>query len=184
MFALVFSLWGCIEQPAEYQYGVPLQDITFHVYHLEEGIYPSQVVLDNPNNPFERTEGEIKWDIESHANPAARFYSWATNLAFEATGEHQFYTAEALSALYRLEEVPRAEMYYVWQMAIDAYQSILDNFPQSVSYTEAQVSFPLAPLAYDGILNLGGEVQGGWTTITDADGTTILIQQQDDGDVE
>ena len=184
MFGLVFSLVGCIEQPAEYQYGVPIDDISFHVYHLEEGIYPSTVVLNNPNNPFERAEMELKWEIENHGVPDAKFYSWATNLAYQPNGEHQFYTAQALDLLYRTESVDREEMYALWQMAVDAYQAVLDHFPESVSYTEQQVSFPLAPLAYEGIQSLGGEVLGGWVTITDADGSTILIQQQDDGDLE
>ena len=182
MSLLVFSLLlpACEHDSASYQYGEPLFDVTFRFYAEDEGIHPSTIVLDNPANPFSVREPALKWDIEEGSNPSARFYSWATQLAVESTGEHQFYTANALRDLHYLQIVPREERYALWQLTIDAYQSVLDNFPKSVSYTADQIAFPLAPLAYDEIIALGGEVQGGWIKTTGSNGQEIFFQNTDD----
>ena len=171
-----FTVLGCASEPAEYQYGFSLSDIEFSYFDSSEGIHPSQVTFDNPNNPF--THGPpAKWDIESAGYPQASFYSWATTLAFEPTGEHQFYTALALHNIYEQDLCTREECYFVHAMAIEAYKTQLNSFPFSVSYTADGIPFPIDTLAYDAIISLGGTVEN-WIKTTNADGDEILIPKE------
>ena len=64
-------------------------------------------------------------------------------------------------------------------LAIDGYQSVLDNFPDSVTYdATGTIAYPLAPSAYAGIEALGGTVEGGWVRIPQDDGSTVVVQAQ------
>ena len=171
MFILVFSACAPVPQ-TEYDYGFALIDIEFEFYSRDEGIYPSTITLQNPNNPF-RERSTDKWLIENSGFPSAAFYSWTTNLAYEPIGENQFYTAKSLETLYRSGKY-RDEHYALWEMSIAGYQSVLDNFSDSFSYTEDLVAFPLAPLAFDSIVNLGGVVSG-WSKVNDENGNPQII---------
>ena len=85
------------------------------------------------------------------------FYGWASVLAFQPTGEHQYYAASNLKAIYQKEECPPEYLETVKEMAIAAYNSVLTNFPDSISYlADGVTSFPLAPLAEQGIAELNG----------------------------
>ena len=168
---------GCAPTTAEYQYGFALSDVEFSYFDDTEGVYPSNSTLSNPKNPFSETMPS-KWDIESAGYPAASFYSWATILAFEPTGEHQFYAAQSLHNIYDQNICMREECYFVHKMAISAYTTQLDFFSYSVSYTADGIPFPIDILAYDAIISLGGSVEN-WTKILDEEGTEILIPKEE-----
>ncbi len=107
------------------------------------GINGEQCVLEDPENPFaftpisefNNTTGEPgnKFDLFNSipAGPTgakARFYFWATALAFRQSGENQFYTALALHELWDLNSDP-----LIQEQALKAYRSVLDNFFGSVT---------------------------------------------------
>ena len=56
------------------------------------------------------------------------------------------------------------------------YTALLDAFPGSVSYDPSGLySYPLAPLAWQGIQALGGTLPPGWIVVaTEGGGTTII----------
>jgi len=82
-------------------------------------------------------------------------------LAFEQTGEHQYYTAAALHSMYLRQESNPEDIYAVRDLAIAGYQAQLDYFPSGVSYlADGVTSFPLAPLSCQGIIDLGGTPNG------------------------
>ena len=173
---------GCMA-PGEYEYGFELTTLEFEVTDLTMGVHPSRVVLFEQDNPFRAGLGpETKWLIESHDDTIVdyvgsipRFYAWATMTAYEPTGENQFYTASALGDMWTYEEAKPSDLVFVRDMAIRGYQAVLDHFPDSVSYeADGIVFFPLAPLAYYGIVDLGGEPTGGWIEVTTDEGTTVV----------
>ena len=177
MFTLVYSLLGCTTpEPAEFVYGFDMSALELNLMSPRMGIYPSTVVLEDPNNPF--ADGPLwldKWTVEETGYPAVRFYGWATQLAVEPIGENQFYTAKALDDCYRLSCVPSDQLYYVWQLAIDAYQAQLDHFPDSLGYlADGVTSFPFSPLSYMAIEALGGAVDG-WIMVEDEDGNVAVL---------
>ena len=179
---LALAAIGCATpEPATYYYGVPLDEVEFNLHSLSMGVYPDQSVLDDPNNPFADggLDGNLRWDITSSGLWVPTFYAWATWLTYETTGEAQFYAAASLHQIYDLAMCEDEDLYYVRGIAIDGYQSVLDNFPDSVTYdSTGTIAYDLAPLAYAGIEDLGGTVQGGWTQITLDDGSSIVIQSQ------
>lgn len=179
---LMVTLIGC-ETPtaATYFYGTPLDEVTFNLHSLTMGVYPDESVIDDPNNPFASggLDGDLRWEVTSGGLPVATFYAWATWLTYQPTGEAQFYTASALHAIYDLALCEDAELYYVRGLALDGYQSVLDNFPDSVTYdATGTIAYNLAPLAVSGIEALGGAVEGGWIVITNDDGSTVVVQAQ------
>ena len=92
---------GCSE-PGPYLYGSPLDDGPLAVHDESAGIHPSKAVLDDPGNPFARASSgpETKWDIQNTGNHVAAYYSWATWLANQPTGEHQYYVALNLGQIW------------------------------------------------------------------------------------
>ena len=156
--ALLLPLAGCALPAAEYEYGIPLNDVEFQIFDLDMGIHPSTSVLDDPNNPFAGTWlGELKWDINDSGNTEAAFYAWATVLAAESTGEAQYYTAVQLAEIWSDDRVPPEDLAFVNDMAIRAHQSVLTNFPDSVTYdATGTIAYELAPLSTQAILDLGG----------------------------
>ena len=170
---MLAPLLACAPTAATYEYGLPLSDVSFVFFDSQEGIHPSDVTLRNPNNPFSYAM-PAKWEIESAGYPQASFYGWATTLTMEPTGEHQFYTALSLQRIFEQSFCLREECYMVRKMALEAYQTQLDSFPYSVSYTADGVPFPIDILAYEAILSLGGVVKN-WQLSQDAEGNEILI---------
>jgi hypothetical protein len=64
-------------------------------------------------------------------------------------------------------------------MTVRAYQSVLDNFPDAVSYLADGVTFfPLNILAYDAIVELGETPTGGWVVVTSEEGDRVLIKNE------
>jgi hypothetical protein len=108
---------------------------------------------------------ETKWTLESNkdqpGHTVACFYVWATELAFDPRGEHQYYTAAALHDMYLRDESRPEDIYAVRDLAIDGYQALLDHFAGSVSYlADGKTTFDLDPLACQGIVDLGGTPNG------------------------
>ena len=168
---LLLLLSTACERGGEYRLGVDLGAMEFNYFSESMGVYPDASVLDDPNNVFANgLNGETKWDLESNKSQAgmtvACFYGWSTMLAFEPTGEHQFYTASALHDMYLRQESQPDDIYAVRDLALAGYQAILDHFPNSVSYLADGVStFELAPLACQAIIDLGETPIGDCTTL-------------------
>lgn len=176
--AAASALPACDTAPAVYDYGVDLDDVEFVLYDTTVGVHPNDTILIDPNNPFASTGvgWETKWEILDAGRWPATFYAWGTILAAIPTGEHQFYTAQAAQAMYDRREVETQDLYYVWIIAVDGYQSVLDHFPDSVTYDiTGTVAYPLAPLAYNGMLSLGAQPEG-WTMVTGDDGTQTVVR--------
>ena len=64
------------------------------------------------------------------------------------------------------------------EMAIGAYQSVLDNFPDAVSYdSKGKTFFELVTSAFNGIIELGGTPTGGWVLVQGPDGNLKAVRQ-------
>ena len=65
-------------------------------------------------------------------------------------------------------------------LAIGAYQAVLDTFPGSVTFSaDGNIAFGLATPAYQGIGPRGGTPRGGWTLVTTADGGLVAVKTSD-----
>jgi hypothetical protein len=150
------------------------------------GIYPSTAVLEDVQNPFTRVAMSpaqrwniTGWAMEAGAQPerlAAMFYAWATELAIARNGESQFQTAIALRALSAHESLSEEQRSLYRNAAIQAYQSMLNNFKDSVGYTAEGYSYRLVPLAFYAIRDLGGTPQGRWVETVDPYGNKIVVE--------
>ena len=170
---------GCIAEAPSYVYPWHLPSMTFELFSLQTGVHPYNDILVDPSNPFAAggVGRETKWDVLDAGAPVASFYAWGTVLVTEPSGEAQFYTSTALREIYALELADPTELWAVRELALAGFQSLLDNFPDSVTYdATGRVAYPLAPQAYDGIVSLGGTVEGGWQKVTLADGSTTVVQ--------
>jgi len=178
--ATVVIAFAACEQPqaGQWMVGDSLIDTRLVLTTLDQGIYPSTSVLDNPNNPFRYSPPglETRWPILDYGGNAAAFYAWATLLAVQPTGEYQFYAATFLKGIVDNDEVTPTEVPYVTDMAIRAFQSQLDNFPDAVTFdATGTVPYELATPAYKAVLALGA-VPRGWVLVTRADGSEIAVQ--------
>lgn len=186
-FALVVALGLSVAScdaydSGTYLYGEDGNSVEFAVHSTEMGIFPSPAVLSDPNNIFAEVGvgNETKWEILTEAPNPVGFYAWATILAFQPTGEHQYYTATKLQAIYENQETANEYLLDTRDMAIAAYQSVLDNFPDSVTFDPSgTVAFPLRPLAFNGIVALGGTPLGGWVQVSTPSGGTTVVQVAD-----
>jgi len=172
--AALMSLLGGVAcaEPPEYVYGERVTDLTFTLCDAEMGIHPSRAALACEANPFARggVGAETKWRVETSGGPVAAFYAWATVLAAEPTGEHQFYAASNLARIYRGALAEQDDLETVREMAIAGFQVVLDAFPESVSYdATGSIAFRLATPAYRGIVDLGATPAGGWVLVATAD---------------
>ena len=121
---------GCDEiDSGEVQNSVQLPvDSVLNFRCEDEGVFPEDCVLDNPENPYVSvavTE-DNKFDLADAAPSAkSRYYLWATALARGAglQGENQFYTAVSLHEVYGESGSPTTR-----DQARKAYRSVLDNF--------------------------------------------------------
>ena len=178
MLAAVLLL-GCEIEPSEYQYGFNVTGQRFQLYNDKVGIHPNQDVLLDPNNPFMDygVGSETKWDILATGGNVATFYAWATLLANQPNGEHQFFTGIGLRGIYETQEVSGEDLATVREMAIAAFQSVLDNFPESVTF-DASGERPtrLATFAFNEIIALGGQVRGDWVLVQLPSGGTEAVR--------
>ncbi|MEO0325938.1 MAG: hypothetical protein AAF447_23510, partial [Myxococcota bacterium] len=91
------SLGGCFQDPGEFVFGFQTTGLTYEFFDEDEGVFPSDITLINPNNPFRNAApgAATKFQILAQGGAVASFYAFATLLATETTGEHQFFTADA-----------------------------------------------------------------------------------------
>ncbi|MGD8581479.1 MAG: hypothetical protein PVG12_04215 [Gammaproteobacteria bacterium] len=127
---LILMTAGCDEiDTGEVQNSVPLPVDSVLNFNCEnEGIFPEDCVLDNPENPYARVSitEDNKFRLNEEAPSAkSRYYLWATALVRGAgiPGENQFYTALSLHEVYTESGSPTTR-----NQAIKAYRSVLDNF--------------------------------------------------------
>jgi hypothetical protein len=173
------ALLGCTKTPA-YLYGRDFTSLTFHAYAPNVGVYPDRSILADPNNPFatDPPTDDGKWVLEADAGPVAAFYSWATINADSPYGEAQFYTAHDLQQIFRTGQASADDLPVAQDLAIRGYQAVLDYFPTSLTYdATGKIAFSLATMAYQGIVGLGGTVQGGWKLIKAEDGSDVAVKQ-------
>ncbi len=122
-------------------------DVVLSLFCEDVGIAGETCVLDDPENPFATTtiiefqnadNPGNKFDL-FNAIPAgpsgakARFYFWATALAYRQSGENQFYTALALHELFDANSNNVFKDELIREQALKAYRSVLDNFFGSVT---------------------------------------------------
>lgn len=177
--AVSVALASCEIAPSEYVFGFNVTGQRFTLYSEGIGVHPNQEVLLDPNNPFKDygVGSETKWEILSDGGNVATFYAWATLLASQPTGEHQFYTGIALRGIYLTEEAPEEDLETIRGLAIAAFQSVLDNFPESVTFeASGKRSFRLATFAFNQIIELGGQVQGDWVLVQLPNGGTEAVR--------
>ena len=177
VLSLVLGLISCGE-PGDFIYGDTLDQIELNLADATSGVHPSQAVMMDPNNPFRsaRSGPETKWQIESAGHPIASFYSWATWLATEPTGEHQYYTALSLRSVLQRALVPEDKREQVRVMAIEGFRAVLEHFPDAVTYDfTGTVAYPIALDAYRALVELGGD-PGPWRVIEDVNGAEVLVQ--------
>jgi hypothetical protein len=184
---VLMGLLAACGQPAEYRFGENVSGLRFAPVSPSEGVFPSPAVLFDPANPFRTDQFNLrlqpdggvgtKWALLSSVGGVPAFYAFATALANEPTGENQFYSAQtlgqiALTGAYA-DSTTREK---VTAMAVAGYQSMLDNFPNAVTYdATGKTAFPLATQAYTSAVALGGTIVG-WSLVTSADGTPVAVR--------
>lgn len=176
---IFMMLAGCLE-PAEFVYGDFVGQEPLRLYSEQVGVHPDTSVLEDPNNPFigDIPAGDLKWDIESFGTDVAAFYSWASILAIEPTGEHQFYTAQNLANIYNNGLAVQEDLERVREQAIAAYQAVLDAFPEAESFdSTGTFAFELITPSYFAILDLGGIPDGAWLVVEDANGNPRVVRR-------
>ena len=171
---------GCSE-PGPFRYGSPLGEEPLRLFDESAGIHPSKAVLDDPGNPFARASSgpETKWAIESTGNAVAAYYSWATWLANQPTGEHQYYAALNLGRIWtrglaRQEDLPAGSRDGPGRLPV----RLSTTSPDAASWdATGTFSFELVTAAYLGILDLGGTPSGGWLLVQDPDGNQKAVRR-------
>lgn len=125
-------------------------DTVLNLYCENVGIAADPCVLDDPENPYatttiieqsSTTEGNkfALFDAipKGPTGAKARFYLWATALAYRQSGENQYYTALALHELFDANSTAigdqGSEDELIREHAKKAYRSVLDNFFGSVT---------------------------------------------------
>ena len=178
IFLVLFAA-GCGEAP-QYRFGENITGIEFELFDPTEGIHPSKVTLNNPRNPFREVviSDDVKFDILANGGNAGAFYAWAALLANIAIGENQFGVATKLRDIYLSNEVATEEdRETVRLMAIDAFQAILDCFPDQFLFdATGTLGLKLATLAYNEILDLRGVPQGDWVLVTNSRGDPEAVR--------
>ena len=123
-------------EPAIEALGLPIDNEPFDPVSAEAGIYPSNDVMDDPNNYFagQPPSETAKWDIQSYGDPKLSYYAFASALTRVPTGENQFYVAVNLATLSRLDYVVPSKRQQVRNMAVLAFQTVIDLFPNDLTY--------------------------------------------------
>ena len=133
---------GCDEiDTGEVQNSVPLPEDSVLNFRCEnEGVFPDDCVLDNPENPYASvavTEDNKFTLYDEAPSKKSSYYLWATALAKGAglQGENQFYTALSLHEVYAESGSPTTR-----DQAIKAYRSVLDNFFLAPTFDESGIA--------------------------------------------
>ncbi len=153
---------GCALDAGTWRTGTDLTQLRFDPWSEDVGVYPDSSILDDPANPFADSldpNSDLKWDVQESGCDRA-VYSWATALALQPTGEHQYYTAACMQALYEGGRVEDDDLYLVWTLAIRGYEQVILSFPDSVTYdATGTLAWDLAPLAEAGLQALGAPTE-------------------------
>jgi hypothetical protein len=160
--------------------GAALPDAPLRFHSADEGIHPDRSVLDDPANPFAdgALSADAVWELQRSGGNVAAFYAWATLNARGASGERQYYTALDLRAVFELEQADDADLAEVRDRAIRGFQAVLDHFPDAVTYdATGTIAYELATPSVQAILDLGGEVLGGWTLVVTEDGSVVAVRR-------
>lgn len=178
--ASVMLLPGCAEEPAQYRFGQNVTARLLGPLSPGEGIHPDRSVLADPAHPFggEPVSAAVRWQLLPAGAPVAAFYAFATALVYEPTGEHQYYTAQALAQVAGTGAVaPGVDVAAVRERAIDAYRSVLEQFPDAISYdATGTYAYGLATPAYQAIVALGGTPPAGWVLVATPDGGAQAVR--------
>lgn len=168
---------ACVTEAPTWYYGDDLTDLSVIPVSWEEGVYPDTSVLADPNNPFaDGIDSLVKWEILA-TDCVPGFYAFATALATQPTGEHQFYTSNCLATVYQAARLAPEDTFWGWSAAVRGYQVVLDSFPDSVTYdATGTIAYPLAPLAFHGIQALGATPEG-WVEVITEDGSTAVVPE-------
>ena len=156
--------------------GVDLDAVEFHVCGPDMGVHPDDSVLIDPDNPFRELAlgGETRWDVQSTGSTVAAFYVWATISARSPHGEAQYYASLNLHAIVDRELADEADRPVARELAIRGYQSLLDHFPDSVTYdATGTIAYELATPSYLAIVDLGGTPEG-WILVDTPDGPRAI----------
>ncbi|HMB00928.1 MAG TPA: hypothetical protein VKS21_08070 [Spirochaetota bacterium] len=144
--SLESKLFGSEEQESVTGEG---QEPLFVPGNMNQGVYPDISVLTDPLNPFRNADvttlNQKKWDYVNSDNPRRDFYCWATLLAYQPSGEVQYYTALALK---------NGRCY---EHAIRAFQAIIKYFPEEKAVSEEGYEWSLKEAAVKEIETLGGK---------------------------
>jgi hypothetical protein len=176
--ALALAATAC-SSDATFFYGESIAGKKLALYDPSEGIYPSNTALADPNNPFAHSSmgDQTKWNVQSSGELVAAFYAWATVNARQPYGESQYYVAFNLKGVYTTGAAEVDDLPAIRAQAIRAYQTVLDVFPDAVTYDATGThTFDLATPSYQAILDLGGKVQGGWILLQTADGQPRAVK--------
>lgn len=168
------ALPGCDNiAPKQPRFEIDTSSLSFQPYDSTEGVHPSRVILDNPNNVFAKARidpssaSENKFDIAG-LGPAARFYGWGTMLALQPSGEHQYFTARALHDIYDARLADPEDLPFVRRLAIDAYQAVLDEFGGFARTFDASGTVVInqwETAACLSIIELGERILGDWVLV-------------------
>lgn len=166
-----------VDSRGEDRLPVSLSAVTFKADVLSYGSYPNSGVLDVQENPFRHwTDASAKWNVNQWVNEDASaramvgFYLWASVLALDPSGENQYYLGLALEGLLTVQNLNAAELEVVRAELYSAYQQVLLQFPNSLTYSELGMPIHLATLAYQKLADLGGEIPEGWILIETENG--------------
>ncbi len=188
MLVAALALGGCTKTPV-YLYGRDFTKLEYVYTGPTTGVYPSLTILDDPNNPFaydlpsEEVKGDdpkpdTKWILQASAGPIASYYAWGTVLARNPYGEAQFFTAKNLEQIFRTGQVGKGEQSKVAEQGVNAFQAMLDYFPDAVTYdASGKIPSYLATPALQGLLGLGGTAKGGWVLVMGDDGQPKAVRQ-------
>ena len=176
LIPIALLLAGCIAEPADYRYGEDLTELTFAPLSRTEGVYPDPSILDDPNNAFAGGIGEeTKWEVFD-SGPVHGFYAMGTALVQIPTGEHQVYTATAAQQVYEQELAEPSDLWLVREIAVGGYRAVLEHFLDDVTFdATGTYSWSVAPIAYQGLVDLGGDTSG-YALITDDAGQSVVVE--------
>lgn len=178
-FAVLVLAAACGDAP-EFRFGQNISGIEFEFFDPTEGVHPSTVTLDNPNNPFREIviSDDVKFDILGNGGNAGAFYAWAALLVAIPIGENQYGAAIKLRDIYLSGEVADPEeREAVRRMAINGFQAILDCFPDQLLFdATGTFGLKLSTLAYNQILELRGVPQGDWVLVTNSRGEPEAVR--------
>ena len=185
--ALGTALGGCFQDPGDFVFGFQTTGLTYEFFDEDEGVFPSDITLINPNNPFRNSApgAATKFSILADGGAVASYYAFATLLATETTGEHQFFTAVSAQRVVESGSLDLATENELRTIAIRGYQAMLDNFPDARTFPANGVdSFELATAAYVGIVELGGTPQGDWVLVDAPSNLPNGFDLDGDGDLD